>query len=68
MKLGILPGSGGTQRLPRVVGASKAVRDDDHRRPDRCREALQLGLVDEIVQGDLLEGAVAFAKNSCRSR
>ncbi|MGE0874556.1 MAG: 3-hydroxyacyl-CoA dehydrogenase NAD-binding domain-containing protein [Burkholderiales bacterium] len=62
VKLGILPGSGGTQRLPRVVGAARAVKMMTSGDPVRAEEALTLGLVDEIVQGDLLEGALAFAK------
>src|SRR6185436_768823 len=63
VKLGILPGSGGTQRLPRVVGVSKAVQMMTTGNPILSEEALQLGLVDEIVQGgDLLEAAVVYAK------
>lgn len=62
VKLGILPGSGGTQRLPRVVGAAKAIEMMTTGNPVRAEEALKLGLVDEIVTGDLLEGAIAFAK------
>ena len=62
VKLGILPGSGGTQRLPRVVGAAEAVKMMTTGNPVPAEEGLQLGLVDEIVQGDLLEGALAFAK------
>ena len=62
VKLGLLPGSGGTQRLPRVVGAARAVQMMTSGDPVRAEEAVKLGLVDEVVQGDLLEGAVAFAK------
>ena len=62
MKLGILPGSGGTQRLPRVVGAAEAVRMMTTGNPVPAEKGLQVGLVDEVVQGDLLEGAIAFAK------
>jgi 3-hydroxyacyl-CoA dehydrogenase len=62
VKLGLLPGSGGTQRLPRVVGAAQAVQMMTSGIPVPAEKALQLGLVDEIVQGDLLEGAVSFAK------
>jgi len=61
VKLGLLPGSGGTQRLPRVVGAAQAVQMMTTGNPVPAEKALQLGLVDEIVQGDLLEGAIAFA-------
>src|SRR3954447_21767066 len=63
VKLGILPGSGGTQRLPRVVGVAKAVQMMTSGNPILSEEALQLGLVDEIVQGgNLLDAAVVYAK------
>ena len=62
VKLGILPGSGGTQRLPRVVGAAQAVKMMTTGNPVPAEQGLPLGLVDEIVQGDLLEGALAFAQ------
>jgi 3-hydroxyacyl-CoA dehydrogenase len=62
VKLGLLPGSGGTQRLPRVVGAAQAVLMMTTGNPVPAEKALGLGLVDEIVQGDLLEGALAFAR------
>jgi 3-hydroxyacyl-CoA dehydrogenase len=62
VKLGILPGSGGTQRLPRIVPVSKAVQMMTTGNPISAEEALQLGLVDEIVQGgDLLDAAVVYA-------
>src|SRR5690349_17388163 len=61
VKLGILPGSGGTQRLPRIVPVSKAVQMMTTGNPISAEEALQLGLVDEVVQGDLLQAAVAYA-------
>jgi len=64
VKLGLLPGSGGTQRLPRVVGAAQAIQMMTTGNPVPAEKALQLGLVDEIVQGDLLEGAIAFAKKA----
>ncbi len=62
VKLGILPGSGGTQRLPRVVGAAEAIGMMTSGNPVVAEKALPMGLLDEIVQGDLLEGALAFAK------
>ncbi|HTQ77442.1 MAG TPA: 3-hydroxyacyl-CoA dehydrogenase NAD-binding domain-containing protein [Burkholderiales bacterium] len=62
VKLGLLPGSGGTQRLPRVVGAQKGIEMMTTGNPVAAESALKLGLVDEIVQGDLLEGALAFAR------
>jgi 3-hydroxyacyl-CoA dehydrogenase len=61
VKLGLLPGAGGTQRLPRVVGAAQAIQMMTTGNPVPAEKALQLGLIDEIVQADLLEGAIAFA-------
>jgi len=62
VKLGVLPGAGGTQRLPRVVGAQKALEMMLSGNPVKAGEAETLGLVDEVVDGDLLQGAVAFAR------
>jgi 3-hydroxyacyl-CoA dehydrogenase len=62
VKLGLLPGSGGTQRLPRVVPMAEAVRMMTTGTPVSSDKAKQMGLVDEVVQGDLLEGALAFAR------
>jgi len=61
VKLGILPGSGGTQRLPRVIPVAKAVEMMTTGNPVPSEKGKELGLVDEIVQGDLLEGALAYA-------
>jgi 3-hydroxyacyl-CoA dehydrogenase len=62
VKLGILPGSGGTQRLPRVIPMAEAVRLMTTGSFISSEKAKELGLVDEIVQGDLLEAALAFTK------
>ncbi len=62
VKLGILPGSGGTQRLPRIVAVAKAIEMMTTGNPIPAEKALELGLVDEVAQGDLLETAMAFAK------
>jgi 3-hydroxyacyl-CoA dehydrogenase len=62
VKLGVLPGAGGTQRLPRVVGAAKALEMMLSGNPIKAEEAEKLGLIDELVDGDLLTGAVAFAR------
>ena len=61
VKLGLLPGAGGTQRLPRVVGVEKALEMITSGNPIGGDEALAVGLVDELVAGDLADGAVAFA-------
>jgi 3-hydroxyacyl-CoA dehydrogenase len=62
VKLGLLPGAGGTQRLPRVVGVEKALAMMVSGDPIRADEALKFGLVDEIVDGDLTAAGVAFAE------
>src|SRR4029450_9778594 len=61
VKLGILPGAGGTQRLPRVVGVEKGLQMMVSGDPIRADEALQSGLIDEIVDGDLTTAGGAFA-------
>ncbi len=63
VKLGILPGAGGTVRLPRVLGVQKALEMMTSGNPISAAQALAGGLLDEIVEGDLLAGALAFAKN-----
>jgi 3-hydroxyacyl-CoA dehydrogenase len=60
VKLGILPGSGGTQRLPRVIPMADAVRMMTTGSTISAEKAKELGLVDEIVSGDLLDGAIKF--------
>ena len=62
VKLGILPGAGGTQRLPRVVGVPMALQMITSGAPIKAAKALEVGLVSEIVDGDLKEGAKAFAQ------
>jgi 3-hydroxyacyl-CoA dehydrogenase len=62
VKLGLLPGAGGTQRLPRVVGAKKALEMVTSGAQMNSKDALAAGLVDEVVDGDLTAGAVAFAR------
>ena len=59
--LGIVPGAGGTVRLPRLVPAAVAVDLVTSGKPVKAPRARELGLVDAIVDGDLRAGAVAFA-------
>ncbi len=63
VKLGLLPGAGGTQRLPRVVGVSKALSMMTSGIPIGAAEAAKHGLVDEIVT-DLRVGAIAYAQKA----
>jgi 3-hydroxyacyl-CoA dehydrogenase len=64
VKLGLIPGAGGTQRLPRLAGVETALRMCAFGEPVDVGIALGSGIVDEIVAGDLLDGAVAFARRS----
>ncbi|MGM0583614.1 MAG: 3-hydroxyacyl-CoA dehydrogenase NAD-binding domain-containing protein [Pseudomonadota bacterium] len=66
VKLGLLPGAGGTQRLPRLIGAVPALRIMVTGDPVPAKKALEMGAVDEIVEGDLVEGAVAFAERKAK--
>ncbi|MBV8166997.1 MAG: enoyl-CoA hydratase/isomerase family protein [Alphaproteobacteria bacterium] len=60
--LGILPGAGGTQRLPRLTGAKYALDAIISGRHIPAPEAKQKGIIDAIVEGDLLKGAIAHAQ------
>lgn len=60
--LGMIPGAGGTQRLPRLVGASRAIGMVCSGERIRAAEAHRLGIVDEVAQGDLQAAAVAYAR------
>src|SRR4030088_3086715 len=62
VKLGIIPGAAGTQRLPRLVGVAKAVEMCAEGKPVSAVEAAALGLVDALIEGDLLAGAVSFVR------
>ena len=62
VKLGLLPGAGGTQRLPRVAGVQKALEMVTSGSPIGAKDAAGVGLVDRIVEGDLVQHAVAFAE------
>jgi 3-hydroxyacyl-CoA dehydrogenase len=62
VNLGIIPGAEGTQRLPRLVGIAAAVDMCVSGKPVKAPEALRLGLIDRIIEGDLRTGAIAFAR------
>ena len=61
VKLGLLPGAGGTQRLPRVAGVRKALEMAATGNPISAKEAYEAGLVDRLIEGDLESHAVAYA-------
>ena len=63
VNLGLLPGAGGTQRLPRVVGVEKALQMVTSGMHVAANECLEMGLVDEIAgENSLLDDAISFAK------
>jgi 3-hydroxyacyl-CoA dehydrogenase len=62
IKLGLIPGAGGTQRLPRLIGAAKAFPMMLSGEPVAAGKALELGLVDEVTGGDVVAAAVALAQ------
>ena len=62
IKLGLIPGAGGTQRLPRLVGMDRAMAMILSGEPVPAQQALADGLIDEIADGDLTAAAVAFAR------
>ncbi|OPH81577.1 3-hydroxyacyl-CoA dehydrogenase NAD-binding domain-containing protein [Nitrobacter vulgaris] len=62
--LGIVPGASGTVRTPRLVGAEAAVELVTGGKPVKAAKALSMGLVDAVVQGDLLQSVLAFASDA----
>jgi len=64
VKLGLLPGAGGTQRLPRLIGVKPALDIITTGDFVRAGKASELGILDAIVEGDLLEGALRFAEGA----
>ena len=63
VNLGLLPGAGGTQRLPRIVGPAKAMEMVTSGQHVGAKQCLEMGLVDEIVpEGELRAGAIALAR------
>ena len=62
VKLGLLPGAGGTQRLPRLIGVQAALPMIMSGNPVRAEKAAKLGAIDHVVQDDLLNEAITFAE------
>jgi len=62
VKLGLIPGAGGTQRLPRLAGIEPALKMIVDGNPVSAEKAKAMGVVDEIVEGDLAGAAIAFAQ------
>ncbi len=62
VKLGLLPGAGGTQRLPRLIGIEAALGIIVSGDPVPAVQAAQAGVIDKIIETDLLEGALDYAR------
>lgn len=62
IKLGLIPGAGGTQRLPRLVGMPKAMDMILTGNPIPAEQALDIGLIDEVAAGDMRDAGIAFAR------
>ncbi len=60
--LGIIPGAGGTQRLPRLIGVEKSLDLILAAKPVSAQEAHALGFIDAVIEGDLLEGALKYTQ------
>jgi 3-hydroxyacyl-CoA dehydrogenase len=67
VQLGIIPGAGGTQRLPRLCGPALAIEMCTEGKPLAASKAKDAGIVDTIIEGDLLDGAVEFARARARA-
>ncbi len=68
INLGIVPGAGGTQRLPRIVGVRNALQMFLTGKPVGAAEALEMGLVDAVTDTDLEAYAVDYAESRARAR
>jgi enoyl-CoA hydratase len=66
IKLGLIPGYGGTQRLPRIVGEARALEMILTGRTVDAAEAERIGLVNRVIEGDPLEAGIAFAREFTR--
>ena len=68
IKLGLIPGAGGTQRLPRLVGVPAALDMVLKGDPVPAPKAKEMGLIDAVIEGDLEAGAIAFAERIADKR
>ena len=61
--LGIIPGAGGTQRMPRLIGAERALDLILSAKPVDAKQAQSLGFIDAVIEGDLRAGAIDYARS-----
>ena len=62
VKLGLLPGAGGTQRLPRLIGAEAAIQAIVSGAPIMAPAALKLGIIDRVAEGNIVDAGIAYAE------
>lgn len=61
--LGLVPGAGGTQRLPRLLGAEKALDMITSGKPVKAAQAVELGLIDQVIDSDFPQAALEYTQN-----
>jgi 3-hydroxyacyl-CoA dehydrogenase len=66
--LGIFPGAGGTQRAPRLAGLAATLKMTLDGNPINALQSVELGLCDQVSDGDILENAIGFARQQTRKR
>lgn len=64
--LGVIPGASGTVRTPRLIGLEKAISMVTSGKPVRAEQAQKDGLINAVIEGDLQEGAINFARNAIK--
>ncbi|MBC7432406.1 MAG: enoyl-CoA hydratase/isomerase family protein, partial [Rubritepida sp.] len=67
VKRGFVPGAGGTQRLPRLIGGEAALKIIVTGEPIRAEEAVKLGFIDAVIEGELEHGAIEWARAAAKS-
>lgn len=65
--LGVVPGAGGTTRTPRLVGLANALALVTTGKPVKAPTAKAMGLIDAVIEGDLLNGAIAYARDLAKT-
>ena len=68
VNLGLLPGAGGTQRLPRIIGPDKALTIMLTAEGVQAQKALEMGILDEISNNDLIEDAINFLEKKIKQK
>lgn len=68
VKLGLIPGAGGTQRLPRLIGIKEAAAMITSGKPINAMKAVEIGLVDAVAENDVVKTAVSFAREKMKTQ